>query len=148
MLRHRAVNIVGIPILFAVHFLVLFACLFVGSSVLAGWSVLAEVSRMGAHVSRTDFEWVHDDEPHASRRKVILSEWMPFLDHEHLSCGVRRSIGRVRGVLIRSAPALPPTSHVQPFRNLVPCISSAYLPHTFPRSSQKSGAEPWPKAFT
>lgn len=42
---------------------------------LAGWSVLAEVSRMGAHVSRTDFEWVHDDEPHASRRKVILKKY-------------------------------------------------------------------------
>ncbi|CAN8000204.1 unnamed protein product [Ixodes hexagonus] len=30
---------------------------------------------MGAHVSRTDFEWVHDDEPHASRRKVILKKY-------------------------------------------------------------------------
>ncbi|KAL3228377.1 hypothetical protein MRX96_048604 [Rhipicephalus microplus] len=28
---------------------------------------------MGAHVSRTDFEWVYSDEPHATRRKVILT---------------------------------------------------------------------------
>uniref|UniRef100_A0A131Z173 sphingolipid 4-desaturase n=1 Tax=Rhipicephalus appendiculatus TaxID=34631 RepID=A0A131Z173_RHIAP len=30
---------------------------------------------MGAHVSRTDFEWVYSDEPHATRRKVILKKY-------------------------------------------------------------------------
>lgn len=30
---------------------------------------------MGAHVSRTDFEWVSTDEPHATRRKVILKKY-------------------------------------------------------------------------
>ena len=27
---------------------------------------------MGAHVSRTDFEWVYTQEPHKTRRKQIL----------------------------------------------------------------------------
>lgn len=30
---------------------------------------------MGARVSRTDFEWVYSDEPHATRRKLILKKY-------------------------------------------------------------------------
>lgn len=30
---------------------------------------------MGAHVSRTDFEWKYDEEPHKTRRKLILDKY-------------------------------------------------------------------------
>lgn len=30
---------------------------------------------MGQHVSRTDFEWSYDDEPHKSRRTEILKKY-------------------------------------------------------------------------
>lgn len=38
---------------------------------------------MGAHVSRTDFEWVYTEEPHATRRKEILGE------SENIRCFIR-----------------------------------------------------------
>lgn len=48
---------------------------------------------MGNFVAREDFEWVYTDQPHADRRKEILSEYKEHfstLGRPGLLCGKRR----------------------------------------------------------
>ena len=40
---------------------------------------------MGATVSRTDFEWSYTQEPHATRRKEMLSEYISKTSFFHRS---------------------------------------------------------------
>lgn len=39
---------------------------------------------MGATVSRTDFEWSYTQEPHATRRKEMLSEYIRKTSFFHI----------------------------------------------------------------